>query len=351
MSNGLSVILTNRNEAMCVFTCKRILESATCPVQVIVVDDGSTRALRDMPAEVLMIEQPEPIGLAYCRDVGMLAAKHEACLVLDAHMNFHDDDWAPYCRDFAIDNPRALGCAVSVHLDSDPGNTPAQQMDMVHRWTVVNQGREKEPRGRSKYYGARIELRDPKYFRPFPCKWNGRYQDLIADGTPGTIQTILWGAYVLNRQWYIDGLKRPWELNRGWGTSEQTISIPNWLCGGESMLLPVEIGHQYRTGNRVRVPYSVSERMEEAILWNRWKIVETLPMSRAITQGLHAMLRDAHPADLDRYHNMLARFGEYLLQIRAYRDYLGSQPRTMADYFERWDMDTALPSLDEMGDN
>ena len=61
------------------------------------------------------------------------------------------------------------------------------------------------------------------------------------------------------------------------------------------MLLPIEIGHQYRTGKQSRVPWTPlgrpTEEEEVAILWNRWKMIEMLPLPVRIAKWLHDELR------------------------------------------------------------
>jgi glycosyltransferase involved in cell wall biosynthesis len=327
MQPKLSIVITNRDEPMLPFTVRRIHETASVPVEVIVVDDGSRR-----PPEIdgaMTIPLYEPTGLAYARDLGIMAAQSDAVLILDAHMNFHDDDWADYCADYAMSYPAHIGCAVSVQLDSDPGATPSQQMDMGQRW---NNG---EPSPRAKYYGAKIETVCQKTGRPFPCKWHGQYRDLIEHGDFGEIQCILGGAYVLNRNWYVDTLKRPWQPNRGWGTSEQTIAMPNWLMGGKSTLLPIEIGHQYRTGRQDLVPYTVGENMEARILWNRYKLIRSLPLPADLEGKLLDRCLGTQPGTrIDAMLNNEATF-----DCAEYRAYLHDHgKRSWAEYAERWEM-------------
>ena len=339
----LSVIITNRNEPMLPFTVRRIQETADCKVEIIVVDDGSDQAIPELPG-VKIIPIKEPTGLAYCRDVGIEAASNDACLILDAHMNFHPDNWASYSVEFSQSYREGIGCAVSTQLDSDPWNDTGRQMSMLAR-------REPDPgekggwilKKRSAYYGARIETICTKTARPFPCKWNGDYKELIKDGEPGVIQCILGGAYVLSRAWYLQGLQRPWRANRGWGTSEQSIAIPNWLCGGESYLMPIEIGHQYRTGKQGRVPYQVREKMEVQILWNRFKIIEVLPMDEELRRDMHDALR--HSCPTMRYQAMRTMDKGY---CREYRHFLSRQKRKVGAYFERFGMSTEIPKFPVM---
>lgn len=343
----LSVIVTNRNEPLIGWTVRRAIETADCPIEVIVVDDGSDIKPPEFchaPLGTRLIPVRPATGLGYCRDAGLRNAIHQPCLVLDAHMNFEEGDhWASRMVAYCQAHPTHIGCAVSVQLDHDA--VPLhQQMDMQFRWETG------AAVPRAAYYGARIELAtDPapgKLWRPFPCKWHGEYQELIKTGEAGIIQCILGGAYLIDRDWYLDGLRRPWQENRGWGTSEQTIAIPNWLCGGESVLLPIRIGHQYRTGKQALCPWyrpevKADELLEERIVWNRWKIIEMLPMAEGLRRNMHVLLRQNSPAP--RYTAAVAHDHD---QTAKYREFLASQRRTMSDYFERWEMQDQVKQLD-----
>ena len=104
--------------------------------------------------------------------------------------------------------------------------------------------------------------------------------------------------------------------------------------GGESVLLPVEIGHQYRTGKQCRVPYGVDEEMERRILWNRYKLVVILPIAPALREKFIKRLASA--TYRHRFEPMLAMDKG---QLAHYHQFLRDEGKaTMAEYFERYDM-------------
>ena len=322
MTKGLSVVMPCRNEAMCEFTVRRLLETRQgVDLDIIVVEDGSDRkyVFPDAPAgsSVTMIRLPQPIGLCYCRDLGIEAAKNDAVLVLDAHSNFWDDDgYAEYLVDHAHTHTNHIGCAISVQLREN-------EMDM-------------EP-ARGRYWGARVILFDKcrtGRYTIFPSKWDGSAKTLAVAGQAGEIQSILGGAYLLNRAWYFQ-IGRPWRYLRGWGTSEQNISIPNWLMGGMNVLLPVEIGHMYRTGDYDSVPYKT---FFADIYYNQIRLASVLPVPDELRDRLIAHV---YRNNIGKGDDMRIAAHTEACPVQGYADLLTAGPRSWAEYAERWNVDTS----------
>jgi glycosyltransferase involved in cell wall biosynthesis len=85
----LSVIITTHNEGREVsLTVNDVLENAGCPVEVIVVDDGSTDGSCDnLPDSVVLVKnEGKRLGVAPARNLGAKMASGEALMFLDAHM-------------------------------------------------------------------------------------------------------------------------------------------------------------------------------------------------------------------------------------------------------------------------
>ena len=328
----LSVVLPTRNEDMCAFTVRRLFESRQgCALDVIVIEDGSPKQYDFMepPAGCrLRFERlPINIGLCYCRDMGIAMADYDAVLVLDAHSNFYDTDrWAWKLAAYSQANPTHLGCAVSVQLRPE-------SMDMDHDPT-----RDDKPPGR--YRGAGLIMcgvDSNQRHSVFPSKWGLPTKWGVEDGEARhmagevvEVQTVLGGAYILSKSWYMDGLRRPWRDLRGWGTSEQSISIPNWLLGGTNVLMPVEIGHMYRTAQYHLVPYRT--RYAD-IYWNQWRLAHALPIPER--------LRGQLLAHIQKNETWIHAPQTIAIQMREfppgpYQDYLACAPRTWAEYVERW---------------
>lgn len=222
----LSVVIPYRNEDMLGFTLHRLRDTIKVEYEAICVDDGSNRYIRipDPPRNTVQISNPEPIGNCFSRDRGIHLAKYDIVLVIDAHMNFWPNDWSEVMVQHIIDNPTHIGCPYSLQLAPD-------RMDM------------EDATGR--YRGAHLVVKDVDSSgrrRILPCIWNAHIDE------PGPIGCVLGGAYIFRKDWYIERLQSPWKHLRGWGHSEPTLSLINYLMGGENVLLDAEIGHMYRTG-------------------------------------------------------------------------------------------------------
>lgn len=223
----LSIVIPYRNEDMLGFTVQRIRETCRVPHEIIVVDDGSDNGA-ELPHVEHIHTMTQPIGNCFCRDTGIELARYPTVLVLDAHMNFWDDEWAYNCVEWSTSNPDHIACTVCPQLARD-------RMGM------------EDANGR--YHGAYLKWADISFerLRALPNKW-GPFE------SPCEVGCILGGAYVMQRQRYMD-IGRPWQYMRGWGHSEQIISLVNYLLGGENWILPIEIGHMFRTGQFNQVPY------------------------------------------------------------------------------------------------
>ena len=353
---GLTVVIPARNEDLMPYTVRRLRDSRQgVPLQIIVIEDGSGRDYGLLPqpspgCEMDYIRLAGPVGLCFGRDMGIAAAKYETCLVLDAHSNFHDDDrWAEQMIAWSQANPTHLGCAISVQLDCDIRNTDDEKMDMATRKLWDEQTGVAYMTGRSRYWGARLDLFDicsNGRFTIFPSKWYGVAKEAAQAGRPGIIQTILGGAYVLNREWYMEGLGRPWANNLGWGTSEQTISIPNWLLGGESVLLPIEVGHMYRTGKQATVPYRTHWAH---IYYNQMKLAWSLPVPDELLQQLVAWI-----SKNKNFSQAIRGMTMELLGVaepHKYKAYLAKAPRTWDEYVARFELPTEVPDSEKLMDD
>lgn len=223
----LSVVIPFRNEEMLSFTVERLRATVTVPLEIVAVDDASDQPV-EIPGGVELLRFDRPTGAQRARHSGIVHAKYPTILAIDAHMNFWDRDWAPGLVDYSRSHPRHVGCLTMLPLSRD-------QMLM------------EEAKGR--YYGAHIIPFDegkglspdaPMRRRILVDKWNRTRQ-------PGEVGCILGGAYFFQREWYLEGLKGPWEELLGWGFLEANISIPNYLLGGTNVCIETEIGHMFRS--------------------------------------------------------------------------------------------------------
>jgi glycosyltransferase involved in cell wall biosynthesis len=222
----LSVVVPYRNEDMLSFTVQRLHETIRVPYEIITIDDSSDQPV-EIPAGVKNIRIDEPTGVDFARHTGIDAARYDTVLVIDAHMNFWDDDWSERLIDYNVNHPTHVGCVVTLGLEY---------------------GRLEMEKAHGRYFGAHIipaEIVDESNLhyvfarRVLVDKWNTTCK-------PGEIGSVLGGAYFMSRRWYLETLLSPWEELRGWGFSEANISIPNFLMGGSNVCLDIEMGHMFR---------------------------------------------------------------------------------------------------------
>lgn len=324
MKPDLSIVIPTRNETMLDFTVRRLRETSQgALLDVIVVDDGGERVAEpprgDETFSVRVIRMDQSYGNCFCRDLGIRRAACDRVLVLDAHMNMWDrDHWPQRIIEHIRDHPTDLACAVSSQLRE-------QEMAM------------EQASGR--YYGCKLDLfsrHSNGQYWIFSPRWDGEAaKQAVMRGEVAQIQCIMGGSYALSRQWYLDGLRAPWQFNRGWGASEQTVSIPNELLGGRNVILPVEIGHMYRTGQYSRVPY----RTQWAHLgFNQMRLAHMLPIPDELRASLlsHVMRTPDVAAQVRDIRQLLntCRYAEY-------RDFLTRRGvLTWDQYLQRWPMPT-----------
>lgn len=223
---NLSVVIPFRNEDMLAYTINRIRETATGSPEIITVDDGSDKKVT-YPTPDKAITLSAPVGNCYARHLGICDATHDAVLVIDAHMNFLPG-WDRRVLDwFYVGGNTRISCFRCPQLSRED-----MGMD-----------------GKNEYHGARLKWTDISFGRRrlLPNKWYNYH-------APCQVGCLLGGAYLLSSAWY-HGIGAPWQYMRGWGHSEQIISIVNYMMGGENWIADEPIGHMFRTGKFHEVPY------------------------------------------------------------------------------------------------
>lgn len=256
MSQGLSVVIPTRNEPLTWWTVRNLWRAAAgVALDVIVVDDGSDidlmelnhryDALNEKPDNCglrILTDDTGPIGNCYRRDQGIVEAQYDAVLVLDAHCNMKRGVPTALLRHYDCD-PTAISCTISARLSSSEGRTEID--DAI------------EPA----YVGAYIQesqRTSTGEYRVMQGVWTHRQdvRDDLAEGFAADIGCLMGGAYLLSQANYISGLCRPWRHNRGWGTSEPVLAIAQASVGLAIQVIPVVIGHDYRSGKQHLVPYA-----------------------------------------------------------------------------------------------
>lgn len=232
--DGLSVVIPTRNEKYLLFTIENLARvRGVIPLEVLVVNDGGTdiswvKDHQQTDFEIKFFNWPAPVGLCPSRDLAIVEAKYTPIFVIDAHMDFSYNSLEPLVE-YIIKHPSHISC-MKVRGLKMPGG----------EWT------------NSEYYGADILLKSQDMRigrrRLFPSKWTNTSLIRLKHkkGEISEVCGVLGACYGLNRNHYIINLKRPWKYLHGWGTSEQNISIPNWLMGGKNVLLPLECAHWFK---------------------------------------------------------------------------------------------------------
>jgi glycosyltransferase involved in cell wall biosynthesis len=305
----LSIVIPYRNEEMLAFTVSRLQATVTVPYEIITVDDGSDKEI-EVPDSTRHLRLHQPMGVDIARNIGIRAARYDTVLVIDAHMNFWDDDWAARLVEYNLNFPTHIACTVSVRL------TP-EQMEMSeaegHQW-----GAYLTPTKVTYDPGLHPAMRR-SIFVPH---WN-------ESETLGEIGCILGGAYLLSRRWYIDVLHAPWQYLRGWGSSEPLISVVNYMMDGQNVCLDLEIGHMYRSGRYDLVPY-ISQMHN--ILYNQLFMAFVFVADEVERKRLIAHLElHRHPASQQAWQQL--ERSDY----ESYRDYLAANgSRNWTDYKLEW---------------
>ena len=257
MSQGLSVVIPTRNEPLTWWTVRNLWRAADgVPLDVIVVDDGSdidllgleywadaVAARPDNCGLRILADDTGPIGNCYRRDQGIIVAAYDAVLVLDAHCNMRSGVPAELLA-WYNHAPAVISCTMSAQLSSYEG-----------RYEMA------DAKG-SPYVGAYIQasqMTSQGEYRILQGVWTRRadVREQLADGAAADIGCLMGGAYLMSQANYISGLCRPWLYNRGWGTSEPVIAIAQAAADQAIQVIPVLIGHDYRSGKQHLVPYRV----------------------------------------------------------------------------------------------
>ncbi len=300
----VSVIIAQRNEPYLRQTVASIVKACggTRP-EVLVVNDGRQEKRPDVPAWV-RVETPweRPRGCQAARDWGLLNATHQACVVVDGHMDFDPGLFDGYRKHLA-DNPHDVLCA---HC---PGLVPQEWRRQVHDCS-----------------GAFFLWQDGGTC--LSLKWRYSYDT-------GEVPAVLGACYGINREWYLDGLQRPWQYGTGWGADEEILSISNWLCGGRNFVMPYDAAHWFR--DQASVPYPTDAFAVCGSYANRIRMVKMLPMPDDWREGLLKTLYGQGQVKVLK-RQIDAMLGES--DPEEYRAWLSMQARTFTDWRRLWCSDT-----------
>ena len=224
-----SVVIAERNEPDLKNTVANIMQNNDC--------------------HVIVQSDVKGLGPQAMRDNGIgIAAGSDVVIVMDGHMRTQRgtlDAMAEWVRG----NPSSVAVAQCFH---------SYQED----WTG-------QP-----YSGASFSWKDQGKDANEPQAFTAKWRK---DHTVGQIPCVMGACYAFKREWYMDGLRRPWQYGTGWGCDEELISAATWLMGGRVDLLPVSVWHQARKPGQV--PYKITNQQLIGVWANRTRILDMLPMS------------------------------------------------------------------------
>ena len=251
-------------------------------------------------AHVVVMSDTKGYGPQSMRDKGIgLSTSSDVVIVMDGHMRVKAgtlDAMAEHCAQ----NPQTVATTYCHH---------SYKQD----WTS------------KPYAGASIEWtsqgKDANEPQAFTAKWR-------TERTTGQIPCIMGACYGFTRDWYMDGLRRPWQFGTGWGCDEELLSAATWLRGGSVELLDLAVWHQARKPGLV--PYRLTDAQLYGVWANRVRILDMMPMNEADRAEL---VRHLMPAlsigEWQKVQRINARSAE---KVSNYRDFLSSGPLSWADF-------------------
>ena len=247
----ISVVIACLNEqAELLKTIRSLRETATCDLDIVVVDDASKVPLT-VPDGVRLIRNRWTIGVGASRHIGVCAAKSDTVLITDGHMRFCPG-WDKPLTDFMV--PR--------ELEHDG-------LMLCGQCLALREADETWEQNHGVYHGARMVVKDAnqpearyRFLNPVWAK-----ERAGEDNYP--LSACMGALYVFSRSYFLKlgGLR----MLRGFGGDEELLSI-KWLrSGGEIRLCKTLCaGHKFCPGNRPRFPLSLSE-----VLYNKCVVALT----------------------------------------------------------------------------
>ena len=186
------------------------------------------------------------LGPQFCRDAAIMQSDADVVIVMDGHMRTQYRTLEAMA-DYVAQKGRTVACLRCHHSETED-------------WTT------------KPYGGARLVWTDKDkngFCQSFVAKWR-------KTNMAGKIGAVIGACYAMRRDWYIDGLKRPWQHGTGWGCDEEILSAATWLRGGEVELLPWAVWHRARSEGAQ--PFQYTERQILGVWANRLRLLQVLPM-------------------------------------------------------------------------
>jgi len=171
-------------------------------------------------------------GVGPCRNWAAERSTADVLIYVDGHMKF----------------PAGLGNTIADHLRKFPDDITCCKMNSVD-W---------EWQGDSLHGGCSLHSFIEENVRP-GAKF-GQRRGVGAKWYKGggkkparKIACAMGACYGIRRERYYE-IGKPWQLLRGWGCAEQTVSVANRMCGGRVWLLDDVVDHMYASPHHRGAP-------------------------------------------------------------------------------------------------
>lgn len=225
------------------------------------------------------------------------AVGYDHCIIMDGHMRVKPET-IPWAAAFLRSRPDTVSCAQCFH-------SPVESF----------QGKP--------YNGARLDAigigKDASEPQAFVAKWR-------KSETTGPIGAVMGAFYSFRRDWYMDGLRRPWQFGTGWGCDEEIISAATWLRGGSVHLLPVPVWHRAR--GPAEVPYKLTDEQLFGVFANRLRILYMMPMPADERQVMYRHIAPQLTAAQWKKVASIAKCDD----VAVYREFLAAGPMKWPEF-------------------
>jgi len=306
---NLTVVIPVYRECRLERTVLRIKQTCKNLPELVIIFDGDNpkNYVIDYPEELLVVSHnKDRLGTGKSRHIGMELASNEVVFQTDGHIDFKESDWADIVIRESNAHPNDILCCMC-------------QPMFYSNMTFIGQ-KEKVHRGSELVLRCKVGVRQLSLGK----LWDDEQEF-------GEIPLVMGAGYTVRRSRYFDVLNAPWRMNSGWGNDEQTISLVNWVCGGESRLVDVTIGHQMDTASTRRK----GDDMTTYMAANRLSLIRSLPMSDFKSRLLQWWIVD-EPSISSRIHEVEEIVDDDI--VSEMKEHLSTCARTFDDFIEKFDV-------------
>ncbi len=292
MYSPLTVIIPFLNEGGEVEnTVKSTRETNREYIEIILINDCSSDGYDYERVATIYntqyIVNPQRMGVAKSREIGVSLIKTPFFILLDAHMRFYKENWCDILVSYLEKEDRALYCLACKAIDKSG-----------------------EPINNLIGCGAKLFLYGNDFSKILQPEWITEeipYQEKDIEEIP----CILGAAYAMSsRYWnYLKGLS----MLKYYGADEAYLSLKVWLEGGRCILIKNTItGHIFRTGTQT--PYAM---YWPHLFFNKLIISETV-LPEDYKRYVHAKLMALNPEAYMTAYAELIKVKDDIVNLRSY---------------------------------